>query len=253
MNEQQRQRPDHHDDDGQWISIHSILFYDIHVPADDDTKILLQKAWCHGQSIAPPILGGLVVFISGHNDNPSWFASVPVLAIVMSWPVVSLRRILVGGAVLLALYAYMLGTILHWHSDGQSSSGVAVIFLVFLSLMVVETIAYLVGLPPRRHRLVLHPAGITVQSRQHPAPRRRGGDRRGEEVQERQVGRSVADAGGEGRGRRRAGGRRPTDHGGGPDGPGQAVGGRAEPRHGHHRGRELDVATSMYKSERHPL
>ena len=42
----------------------------------------------------------------------------------------------------------MLGTVLHWHSDEQSSSGVAVIFLVFLSLMVVETIAYLVGLPP---------------------------------------------------------------------------------------------------------
>ena len=49
----------------------------------------------------------------------------------------------------------------------------------------------------------------------------------------------AADAGGEGQGRRRAGGRRAADHGGGPGGPGQAVGGRAEPRRGHHRGREL--------------
>ena len=71
-----------------------------------------------------------------------------------SWPMLSwramqhpsprsLRRILVGGAVMLALYAYLIGTILHWHSDGQRSSGVAILLLVFLSLMVVETIAYL--------------------------------------------------------------------------------------------------------------
>jgi len=55
----------------------------------------------------------------------------------------SLRRILGGGAVMLALYAYLIGTVLHWHSDGQSSSGVGILLLVFLSLMVVETIAYL--------------------------------------------------------------------------------------------------------------
>ncbi len=143
MNEQQRLQPDHDDDDDQWISIPS---------EHDDTKILLQKAWCHGQSIAPPILGGLVVFVSRHVDNPSWFESALILVIVVSWPVVSwramqhpssLRRILVGGAVILALYAYMLGMILHWHSDGISSSGVKILLLVFLSLMVVETIAYL--------------------------------------------------------------------------------------------------------------
>ena len=144
MNEQQRLQPDHDDDDDQWITI----------PSDDDTKILLQKAWCHGQSIAPPILGGLVVFVSRYNDNPNRLISALILALVMSWPAVSwramqhpssrsLRRILVGGAVILALYVYMLGMILHWHSDESSSSGVKILLLVFLSLMVVETIAYL--------------------------------------------------------------------------------------------------------------
>jgi len=44
---------------------------------------------------------------------------------------------------MLALYAYLIGTILHWHSDGKGSSGVEILLLVFLSLMVVETIAYL--------------------------------------------------------------------------------------------------------------
>ena len=77
-----------------------------------------------------------------------------------------------------------------------------------------------------------------VPGRLHPAPHCRG-----EEVQESQVGRSAADAGGEGQGRR-LGGRRATDHGGGPGGPGQAVGGRVEPRHGRHRGRELHVAST---------
>ena len=92
-----------------------------------------------------------------------------------------------------------------------------------------------VGLPPSATNSFYTQPGSPYNR----TPHRHWGDRRGEEVQERQVGRSAADARGEGQGRRRAGGRRATDHGEGPDGPGQAVGGRVEPRHGHHRGREL--------------
>mmetsp|Transcript_9469 Transcript_9469/g.15717 ORF Transcript_9469/g.15717 Transcript_9469/m.15717 type:complete len:164 (-) Transcript_9469:63-554(-) len=117
---------------------------------DDDTaKILLQKAWCHGQSIAPPLLGGLAVFFS--NDvNQSLFDSVIILAIVISWPIISwramqhpsaisLRRILIGGAIMLALYAYLFGAIIKLHTGG----GIPILLLVFLSLMMMETIAYL--------------------------------------------------------------------------------------------------------------
>ena len=86
---------------------------------------------------------------------------------------------------MLTLYAYMIGTILHWHSDGQSSSGVAVIFLVFLSLMVVETIAYLVGLPPgATDSYYTQPASPYKPASIRPLAVV-GGDRRGEEVQER--------------------------------------------------------------------
>ena len=116
---------------------------------DDDTRLLVQKAWCHGQSIAPPLLGGVVLFSS---STPSWFESAMILTIVVSWPVVSwrsmqhpspssLRRILIGGAVLLGMYAYLLGTMALHSSD--ASVGVRILLMVFTSLMIVETMAYL--------------------------------------------------------------------------------------------------------------
>ena len=57
-----------------------------------DTKLLLQKAWCHGQSVAPPLIGGMAVFSSSSpGKNQSWFQSALILAIVTSWPIVSWR------------------------------------------------------------------------------------------------------------------------------------------------------------------
>jgi len=136
---------------------------------DDDTKILLQKAWCHGQSIAPPLLGGLVVFVRPSNSttsghSASWIESIIILTIVMSWPVLSwrsmqhpsprsLRRIVGGGAVMLGLYVHiLLRTMLPSHpkddegangEGGGGGGGVRILLLVFTSLMMVETMAYL--------------------------------------------------------------------------------------------------------------
>lgn len=120
--------------------------------SDDDTtvQLLLQKAWCHGQSIAPPLLGGVVVVSS--NNNQSWFQSVVILAVTMSWPIVSwrsmqrpspssLRRIWIGGMVLLSMYAYLLGN-MALNSEGKNA-GVRILLLVFIALMIVETMAYL--------------------------------------------------------------------------------------------------------------
>ena len=46
-----------------------------------------------------------------------------------------------GGAVLLSLYVYLLGTMIS--NPGDTSAGVRILLMVFLSLMIVETMAYL--------------------------------------------------------------------------------------------------------------
>ena len=115
---------------------------------DADTKLLIQKAWCHGQSIAPPLLGGIRIF----SYNPSWFESVVILTIVTSWPIVSwrsmqrptpssFRRIWMGGVVLLSMYAFLLGSMVL--QPGDASPGMRILLVVFTSLMIVETMAYL--------------------------------------------------------------------------------------------------------------
>ena len=118
---------------------------------DDDTKLLIQKAWCHGQSIAPPLLGGMAVFTSSPKHQ-SWFESVVILTIVTSWPIVSwrsmqrpssssLRRIWIGGVVLLSMYANLLGSMAL--QPGDASTGMRILLMVFIALMIVETMAYL--------------------------------------------------------------------------------------------------------------
>jgi hypothetical protein len=111
---------------------------------DEDTKYILFKIWCHGQSVAPPILGLLCLF-----SRTNVLESVVIMICLLVWPMVSWRAIqcpssnsfvsiICGGLLVQVLYGYILMTT-PLHKGGFS-------LLVFITavLLAIETCAYLV-------------------------------------------------------------------------------------------------------------
>lgn len=117
-----------------------------HEDEDDDTRFLLYKIWCHGQSIAPPILGILSCF----SKQPSTVESIFIMVLLSIWPVVSwkamqaqstlsFRCIVIGGLLVECIYTYIL-------IKTPLRNGTAIGMLIFIAtaLLMVETLAYLV-------------------------------------------------------------------------------------------------------------
>jgi hypothetical protein len=111
---------------------------------DEDTKFILLKIWCHGQSVAPPILGLLCLF-----SRTNVFESALIMIFLLVWPMVSWRAmqrpssesfasIFCGGLLVQVLYGYIIMTT-PLHKGGFSP-------LVFIAaaLLAIETFAYLV-------------------------------------------------------------------------------------------------------------
>jgi hypothetical protein len=110
---------------------------------DEDTKFILLKIWCHGQSVAPPILGLMCLF-----SRTSVLESVLIMIFLSAWPIVSWRAqrpssdsfacLFCGGLFVQILYCYILMTTpLH-------KGGLSLLVFITAALLAIETFAYLV-------------------------------------------------------------------------------------------------------------
>ena len=110
---------------------------------DDDTRFILFKVWCHGQSIAPPILGILCFF----SNEMSTLESVITMMFLSIWPVFSWKamqhhsfsQIILGGLFVECIYSYILAV-----TPLRNGSTLSLLTFIAASLLMVETAAYLV-------------------------------------------------------------------------------------------------------------
>jgi hypothetical protein len=109
---------------------------------DNETRFLLYKVWCHGQSLAPPLLGVLCFF----SSSISTLEAVSVMILLSIWPVVSwnamqrpnLHRVVVGGLVVELIYSYILAV-----TPARNASTFELLLFIATVLLMVETFAYL--------------------------------------------------------------------------------------------------------------
>lgn len=111
---------------------------------DEDTKFTLLKIWCHGQSVAPPILG-IMCLVSRANV----LESILIMVLLLAWPMFSWRamqrpsfssfaRICCGGLLVQVLYGYIMMT------TPLRQSGFSLLVFIMTALLAIETVAYLV-------------------------------------------------------------------------------------------------------------
>lgn len=109
---------------------------------DNEMRFILFKIWCHGQSIAPPILGILCFF----SDSLSTLASIIILVLLTVWPVVSWRamqrpsfhQIMYGGLCIELIYSYILSV-----TPARNTSTIELLTFIATVLLMIETLAYL--------------------------------------------------------------------------------------------------------------
>lgn len=110
---------------------------------DDDTRFILYKIWCHGQSVAPPILGILCFF----SSNLSTLDSFIIMTFLSIWPLFSFRamqnkaftQIIFGGLFVECIYSFILVK-----SPIKNGSGLSLLVFIAAALLMIETAAYLV-------------------------------------------------------------------------------------------------------------
>jgi hypothetical protein len=109
---------------------------------DNEMRFLLFKVWCHGQSLAPPLLGVLCFF----SSSLSTLEAVCIMILLTVWPVVSWKamqrpnfhRVVVGGLVVELIYSYILVV-----TPARNASTVELLLFIATVLLMVETFAYL--------------------------------------------------------------------------------------------------------------
>lgn len=109
---------------------------------DNEMRFILFKVWCHGQSIAPPILAILCFF----SESLSTLASIIILILLTIWPVLSWRamqrpsfhQIIYGGICVELIYSYILSVI-----PARNASSIDLLTFIATILLMIETLAYL--------------------------------------------------------------------------------------------------------------
>lgn len=112
---------------------------------DAETRSLLLHIWCHGQSVAPPVLA-ILNLVAGDTLLP---VSLFILLLLAVWPIVSYQamqrpsessfaRICLGGLLVESVYIYILT------STPVNQGGLSLVVFIFAALLAVETIAYLI-------------------------------------------------------------------------------------------------------------